>query len=318
MRVVFTLLTLLALPAAAETWPTKPVRVVVSFPAGSTPDLVARVVTPGLSEALGQPVVVDNRSGAAGNIGADAVAKAAPDGYTLLVSTNGPVAINRALYATMPYDSERDLAPITLLVRAPQIFAVNPSLPVTDFAGLVAYAKANPQKLSYGSIGSGSAGHLTFEELKFRAGIDVVHVAYRGFPAVVGDLVTGQIQATCAIAAAVLPQIHEGKLKGLAITTKDRSEVAPELPSVASLGHPELESYAWIGLLAPTGTPPDIVARLNRETVAVLRHAEVRDTLRRQGYEVMGDTPDAFGAFIRAETVKWTAVITRTGAKVEQ
>lgn len=319
LRAPALLLALLApTSVSAQSWPTKPVRVVVSFPAGSTPDVVARVVAPGLSDALGQPLVIDNRSGAAGNIGADAVAKATPDGYTLLVSTNGPVAINRALYDTMPYDSERDLAPIALLVRAPQIFVVNPALPAADFAGLVAHAKANPQKLSYGSIGSGSAGHLTMEELKFRAGLDIVHVPYRGFPAAVNDLLAGQIQAMCAIAASVLPQIRDNKLRGLAITTRDTSDVAPDLPSVASLGYPELESYAWIGLLAPAGTPPEIVNRLGHETRSVLGRADIRESLMRQGYEVRGDGPAAFTDFIRAETAKWTAVIRRTGAKVEQ
>ena len=305
-------------PAGAETWPTKPVRVIVPFPPGSTPDLVTRLVTPGLSESFGQPFVVDNRSGAAGNIGTDAVAKARPDGYTLLIGSNGPIAVNQALYDNLPYDPARDLAPITLLVRAPQIFAIHPDVPARDFAQFVAYAKANPGKLSYGSVGSGSASHLTMEELKFRAGLDIVHVPYRGFPPAMTDLIAGQIQATCAIAAAVTPYIQDGKLRGLAITTARRSTVAPDLPSVAELGLPALESYAWQGLLAPAGTPREVIARLNAETVKQLRRPAVHDALARQGYEVIGDTPDAFAAFIRAETVRWTDVIRRTGAKAEQ
>ena len=305
-------------PARAETWPTHAVRVIVPFPPGSTPDTVTRLLTPGLAEAFHQPFVVDNRSGAGGNIGTDAVAKAHPDGYTLLVGSNGPIAVNKALYTNLPFDPTRDLVPITLLVRAPQIFAINPDVPAQDFAQFVAYAKANPGKLSYGSVGSGSASHLTMEELKFHAGLDIVHVPYRGFPPAITDLMAGQIQVTCAIATSVLPLIQAGKLRGLAITTARRSTVAPDLPSVGELGLPELESYAWQGLHAPAGTPPAVIAALNAEIVRLLRQPAIHDALVHQGYEVMGDTPEAYAAFIRSETARWTEVIRRTGAKVEQ
>ena len=307
-----------ALPAVAQTWPDHPVRVVVPFPAGTTPDLVTRLLSPGWSEAFGQSFIVDNRSGAGGNIGTDAVAKAKPDGYTLLLGSNGPIANNKALYDNLPYDPERDLAPIILMVRAPQILAINDAVPARDFAAFVAYVKANPGKLSYGSVGSGSASHLTMEELKRHAGLDIVHVPYRGFPAVTTDLIAGQIHATIAIAAAVLPHIQGGRLRGLAATSVRRSTVAPDLPSVGELKLPELESYAWQGLLAPAGTPPALIARLNAETVKQLRRPEVHDALVRQGYEVIGDTPESYAAFIRAETAKWSAVIKRTGAKAEQ
>jgi tripartite-type tricarboxylate transporter receptor subunit TctC len=311
-------LTALPMPARAQSWPDHPVRVVVPFPPGSTPDLVTRLLAPGWAEAFGQAFVVDNRSGAGGNIGTDAVAKAKPDGYTLLLGSNGPIANNKALYDSLPYDAERDLAPITLMVRAPQILAINPDVPARDFAAFVAYVKANPGKLSYGSVGSGSASHLTMEELKFRVGLDIVHVPYRGFPPAITDLLAGQIQATIAIAAAVLPHIATGKLRGLAVTAIRRSTVAPELPSVGELGLPDLESYAWQGLHAPTGTPAALIARLNGATVQQLRRPEIHDTLVRQGYEVIGDSPEAYAAFIRAETAKWTAVIRRTGARAEQ
>jgi tripartite-type tricarboxylate transporter receptor subunit TctC len=312
------LLLALAAPSLAEDWPTHPVRVIVAYPPGSTPDLTARLVTPGLSEAFGQPFVVDNRSGAGGNIGADAVAKAKPDGYTLLVAINGPIAVNQALYDNMPYDPARDLAPISLLVRAPQIFVVNPSLPIDSFAELIAYAKAHPGALSYGSVGSGSASHLTMEELKFHAGLDMVHVPYRGFPPAVTDLIGGQIQVMCAIAASVMPQVRDGKLRALAITTARHSPIAPDLPSVGELGYPELESYAWIGMMAPSGTPPALIQRLNQATVAALHQPAVHDNLEHQGYEVIGDTPDQFAAFIHEETARWTAVIRRTGVRLEQ
>jgi tripartite-type tricarboxylate transporter receptor subunit TctC len=314
----------LAVPAAslaqgpAPAWPTKPVHVIVPYPPGSTPDLVTRSLTPGLAESFGQPFVVDNRSGASGNIGSDMVAKARPDGYTLLLGINGPVAVNKALFDNLPYDPARDLAPISLLVRAPQIFVVTPSLPVTSFADFVAYAKAHPGELSYGSVGSGSASHLTMEELKFHAGIDLVHVAYRGFPPVMVDLMAGQIQASCTIAASALPYVQDGRLRALAITTIQRSSLAPTLPSVAELGHPELEAYGWQGLLAPTGTPRAIIDRLHTEIVTLLQQPALRDVLIHQGYEVIGSTPEQFGAFIRAETEKWTAVIRRTGAHAEQ
>jgi tripartite-type tricarboxylate transporter receptor subunit TctC len=319
MRVFCLLVVALAsVPAGAEAWPTRPVRVIVPFPPGSTPDLVARLVMTGVSESVQQPFVIDNRSGAGGNIGTDAAAKARPDGNTLVIGSNGPIAVNKALYDSLPYDPARDLAPITLMVRAPQIFAIHPDVPARDFAAFVAYAKANPGKLSYGSVGSGSASHLTMEELKFRAGLDIVHVPYRGFPPAMTDLIAGQIQATCAIAVAVTPYIQDGKLRGLAITTTRRSTVAPDLPSVAELGLPALESYAWQGLLAPAGTPADVIARLNAETVKQLRKPEIHDALARQGYEVIGDTPEAYAAFIKAETARWTDVIRRTGAKAEQ
>lgn len=304
--------------ARAEAWPTHPIRVIVPFPPGSTPDLTARLVTQGWSETLGQPIVIDNRSGAGGNIGTDLGAKAKPDGYTLVIGSNGPIAINQALYTSMPYDAARDLTPISLLVRAPQIFVVIPSLPVQSLADLIAYAKSHPGALSFGSVGAGSASHLTMEALKFTAGIDLVHVPYRGFPAVVTDLLAGQIQATCAIAASVLPQIKDGKLRGLAITTAQHSSIAPDLPSVGELGYPALESYAWIGLLVPAGTPPVLIARLHDETIAALKKPAVHDTLIAQGYEVIGDTPEQYAAYIRAETARWTAVIKRTGVKLDQ
>jgi len=307
-----------ATPVRAEDWPSRSVRWVVPFPPGSTPDTVTRLLAQGLGEALHQPFVVDNRSGAGGNIGTDLVAKAKPDGYTLLLGSNGPIAVNQALYADLPYDPTRDLAPITLLVRAPQIFTVNPGVPAADFKEFVAYAKANPGKLSYGSVGSGSASHLTMEELKHRAGIDLVHVPYRGFPPAITDLLAGQIQATCAIAASVLPYIRAGTLRGLAVTTLARTAIAPDLPSVAELGLPELESYAWQGLLAPAATPPALLGRIHDATVAVLTRPDVRATLAQQGYEVIGDSPAQYAAFIRAETARWTAVIRRTGAKVDR
>jgi tripartite-type tricarboxylate transporter receptor subunit TctC len=307
-----------AAPASAQQdYPMKPVRVIVSFPPGSTPDIAARTIAPELHQSLGQPFVVENRSGAAGNIGADAVAKAAPDGYTLLVSTNGPVAINQLLYGDIPYDPMKDLAPIALLVRAPQILVVGNEVPATDFKSFLAYAKANPGKMSYGSVGNGSASHLTMEDLKRKTGIDIVHVPYRGFPAAVTDLVGGQIQTMFAIASGVLPQIEAGKMKGIAITAEKRWPTAPNVPTLGELGYPGAESYAWIGLLAPAKTPPEIIARLNTATLKALAAPKQRQGLEKQGFEVVGGSAAAFDEYRHAEAARWGDVIKRTGAKVE-
>jgi tripartite-type tricarboxylate transporter receptor subunit TctC len=312
------LLALAAAPTLAEDYPAKPIHVVVSFPPGSTPDLTARAVAPALQLLLGQPVVVDNKSGAGGNIGADAVAKAAPDGYTLLVSSNGPVAINQALYPEMPYDTMKDLAPISLLVKAPQILVVAKGLPIASVADFLAYARANPGKLSYGTPGNGSASHLTMEDLKLRAQIDILHVPYRGFPPAVLDLIGGNIQTMFAIAPGVLPYIADGRMRGIAITAAQRSASAPDIPTMIELGFPGFESYAWIGLLAPGRTPPAILAKLGEATRKAVATPEVREALIRQGYDVVGGTAEEFDAFRHAEATKWTEVIRRTGAKADQ
>ena len=322
MRRRFVLALAAALAAAsfaqAQDYPNKPVKVVVSFPPGTTPDLTARTVTPFLSQLLGQPFVIDNRSGAGGNIGADVVAKSPPDGYTLLVSTNGPVAINQALYQNMPYDTMNDLAPISLLVTAPQILVVGNDVPVKSVKDFVDYARQNPGKMSYGTTGNGSASHLTMEDLKLREKLDIVHVPYRGFPQAVGDITGGQIQTMFAIAAGVLPHISAGKMKGIAITSAKRSAAAPETPTMVELGYQGFESYAWIGLLAPAKTPPEILAKLSEATMKSLKMPEAREALQKQGYDVVGGTATEFDAFRRAEAKKWGEVIQRTGAKADQ
>src|SRR5512139_1084351 len=284
---------LLAAPAAgfAQSYPAKPVRVVIPYPPGSTPDIVGRTLSTRLQDALGQPFVVDNRTGAGGNIGAEAVAKAAPDGYTLLIGINGPAAINKFLYKNLSYDSDKDLAPISLLASSPQLLVVTPSVEGADFKGFLAYLKKNPGRLSYGSVGGGSASHLTMELLKSDAGVFVVHIPYRGFPPAVTDMLSGNIQTMFAVIPAVLPQVRAGKLKALAVTGRQRSALAPEVPSVAELGYPQLESLAWIGLLAPAGTPAAVVGRLSEETVKAMRAAEVRDSLGKQGFDVVAGSP---------------------------
>jgi tripartite-type tricarboxylate transporter receptor subunit TctC len=290
---------------------------VIPYPAGSTPDIIGRTLAMKLQDAMGQPFIVDNRTGAGGNIGADAVAKAAPDGYTLLIGINGPAAINKFLYKDLPYDPDRDLQPVSLLASTPQLLAINPALPAGDFKSFVAYLKGNPGRVSYGSAGSGSAAHLTMELLKSDAGVFAVHIPYRGFPPAVTDLVAGNIQAMFAIIPAVLPQVKAGRLRALAVTGLRRSAMAPEVPSVAELGYPQLESLAWNGLLAPAGTPPAVVARLHAETVKAMRAPDARDSLANQGFDVVAGSPAEFAAWIRAEQAKWSKVIRVSGATAD-
>jgi tripartite-type tricarboxylate transporter receptor subunit TctC len=318
MRTALLIIALFAASTAhAQPYPSRPVRLIVPFPAGSTPDIVGRALGQKLADAWGQPVVVDNKPGAGGNIGTAEAARAAPDGYTLLIGSNGPIAINKALYEKLPFDPERDLKPLSLLAAAPQILAVHPSVPASDLKQLIEYARANPGKLSYGSVGSGSASHLTMELFKSQARVSLVHVPYKGFPAVVQDLMSGNIQATFAIAPAVLPQIRAGKLKGLAVTSEKRTALAPDIATVSEQGLPQFDATAWQGLLCPAGTPADAFERISSATQKAMRLPEVRKILETQGFEVIGSSPQAYEAFLRGERHKWTKVIRETGAKAE-
>jgi tripartite-type tricarboxylate transporter receptor subunit TctC len=300
--------------AWAQAYPSKAVKVVIPYPAGSTPDIVGRTVSDQLHKALGQPFVVENRTGAGGNIGSDAVAKSTADGYTLLVAINGPVAVNKYLYKNLPYDPDRDLQPISLLASAPQMLVVTPAVPAASFSAFLEYARRNPGRLSYGSAGSGSASHLTMELLKSDAKVFLVHIPYRGFPPALTDMLSGSIDTMFAIIPAVLPQVRAGRIKALAVTALKRSPLAPDVPSVAELGYPQLESFAWIGLLAPAGTPREIVARLSAETVKGMQTAETRDMLGKQGFDVVANSPEEFARWIHAESRKWSKVIQTSGA----
>lgn len=303
--------------ALAQPYPSKPVKVVIPYPASSTPDIVGRTAADRLQKALGQPFVVENRTGAGGNIGTEAVAKAAPDGYTLLVAINGPVAVNKYLYKNLPFDPDKDLQPISLLASAPQILVAAPSVPADSFKGFIDYAKSHPGKLSYASVGSGSASHLTMELLKSSAGVFIVHIPYRGFPPAVTDMLAGNIDTMFAIIPAVLPHIRAGKMKGLAVTALKRNALAPDVPSVAELGYPQLESLAWIGLLAPAGTPAEVISKLSAETIRGMKTAETRDLLGKQGFDVIADTPDEFARWIKGESAKWSKVIRASGASLD-
>jgi tripartite-type tricarboxylate transporter receptor subunit TctC len=290
---------------------------VIPYPAGSTPDIVGRTLSERLQKALGQPFVVDNRTGAGGNIGTDAVAKSSPDGYTLLVAINGPVAVNKYLYKSLPYDPGKDLLPISLLASAPQMLVVTPGVPADSFRAFLEFAKRNPGKLSYGSVGAGSASHLTMELLKSEAGVFIVHIPYRGFPPAVTDMLSGNIDSMFAIIPAVLPQVKAGKMKALAVTALKRSALAPEVPSVAELGYPQLESLAWIGLLAPAGTPREVVSQLSAETIRGMQAADTRELLGKQGFDVVASSPDQFSSWIGAESAKWSRVIRASGATAD-
>jgi tripartite-type tricarboxylate transporter receptor subunit TctC len=314
MRWVALLLFIAGAAAHAQPYPAKTVRIVVPYPAGSTPDIVGRTLAVGLQKELSQPFLVENRTGAAGNIGADTVAKATPDGYTLLVAVNGPVAVNKHLYKDLPYDPERDLLPISLLAWAPQMLVVRPGLPAQDFQAFLTLLKQQPGRLSYASVGSGSASHLTMELLKSEARVFAVHIPYRGFPPAVTDMLGGSIDAMFATIPAVLPQVRSGKLRALAVTSLKRSDAAPDVPSVGELGNPQLESLAWIGLLAPSGTPAPAVARLSEATMRSMRAQEVRESLGRQGFDVVAGSPQEFARWIRAESEKWKKVIQASGA----
>ncbi len=314
---LFAFCSLVQAQAFAQPYPAKPVRVVIPYPPGSTPDIVGRTLSAKLQESLGQPFVVENRTGAGGNIGAEAVAKAPADGYTLLIGINGPAAINKFLYKDLTYDSDKDLVPVSLLASAPQMLVVTPSVDAVDFKSLIAYLRKNPGRLSYGSVGSGSAAHLTMELLKSDAKVFAVHIPYRGFPPAVTDMLSGNIQMMFAIVPAVLPQVKAGKLRALAVTGLKRSALAPEVPSVAELGYPQLESLAWIGLLAPAATPVEVVGRLNAEAVKAMRAPDTREALGRQGFDVVGNTPAEFAAWIRSEQAKWSKVIKVSGATVD-
>ncbi len=303
--------------AWAQDWPSKPVRLVVPFPAGGSTDIVARLIAERLAQSLHQPVVVDNRAGAGGTTGSDLVAKSAADGSTVLMGTSSTHAIAGSLYAKLPYDAARDFAPITLLGTATILLVVHPSLPVASVRELVALAKSKPGALSYGSTGNGSVSHLTAEHFKAMAGVEMQHVPYKGDSPMTLDLVAGRIDVAFGTAVAFLPHVQSGKLRALAVTNAKPSRVMPDLPTVAASGLPGFEALQWFGLLAPAGTPPDIVARLHDEVGKILRQNDVRERLQGLGMDIVGDGPDAFSGFMRAENQKWGRIVRASGARVD-
>ncbi len=305
-------------PAAfAQAFPNHSIRLVVPFPAGGTTDILARDVAKRLTETLGQAVVVDNRAGAGGNIGADIVAKSAPDGYTLLMGTVGTHAINPSLYAKMPYDHVKDFVPVVLVAGVPNVLVVNPSVPINSVADLIKMAKAKPGSINFASSGSGTSIHLSGELFKTMTGVDMTHVPYKGSSPALTDLMGGQVQVMFDNLPSSLALIKSGKLRAVAVTSLKRAPALPDVPTVAESGVPGFEASSWFGILAPAGTPAPIVAKLNAEVNQWLQSPEGKAQLLAQGAEVAGGPPDRFVAHIRAESDKWAKVVKASGAKVD-
>jgi tripartite-type tricarboxylate transporter receptor subunit TctC len=309
-------LMLLGSAHAQNAWPAKPIRLIVGFAAGGSTDVTARIIAQALSDRLGQPVVVENRGGAGGNIGADAVAKADPDGYTLLMATSSTFAANPNLYKTLPFDVQKDFAPITVTAFIPNLLVVNPSVPANNVADLIAYLKANPDKLNFASAGNGTSQHLSGELFNSLAGVRMTHVAYRGGAPAVSDLLGGQVQVIFAPLVEVIQQVRAEKLKALGITTAKRSPLLPEVPTILE-SLPGYEVALWNGLLAPAKTSPEIIDKVNRATIEALRSPEVKAKLAEQGSEPVGNTPAEFKAFIESELIKWRKLVEISGATVQ-
>ena len=317
-RLPLALLLLLAaaLPAPAQTWPPKTVRILVPFGAGSTPDIVARVVADGLSKKYpGSAFVVENKPGASGNIATDAVAKAAPDGSTIGVSIGGPLAINTLLFSKLPYDPRKDIAPITQLVTQPSVLAVNPELKVNTVGELVALLKANPGKYNFASIGNGSLSHLAMEAIAIKSGTKLVHVPYPSSPQAITAVIRGDAQMACLPAISVTPQAKAGKVKILAVSTAKRSPYLPDVPTLKESGI-DVEADAWNGLIAPGATPKPIIDQINKDVVDIIKQPAVRDKLAAQLMEPAGSTPEQFRALIDGEIARWAPVIKAANVKV--
>jgi tripartite-type tricarboxylate transporter receptor subunit TctC len=308
----------LAASASAQTaYPAKPIQLVVPFAPGGATDIVARLVGQKLAERLGRPVVVDNRPGAGGNVGAAIVAKAPADGHVLFLGTIATHAINQSLYARLGHDPVRDFAPVSLLTSVPLVLVVPADLPARSVKDLVALAKARPGALNYASPGAGTALHLAGELFKSLAGVDVMHVPYKGSAPAITDLLGGRVSLMFDTTLSALPHVKAGKLRALGVTTARRSAALPELPTVAESGLPGFDVSAWNGILVPAGTPREIVARLATEVAAIMKLADVRERLAGQGAEAIGSTPEEFAAHIAAETAKWAKVVRASGARVD-
>jgi len=310
-------LAIVAGTAAGQTYPTKPIKWVVPFAAGGTTDILARTVGEKLSAALGQPVVVENKPGAGGGVGADFTAKAAPDGYTIMGGTISTHAINASLYKDLPYDPVKDFVPITLIARVPNMLVINPDVPAKNVRELIALMKANPGKYTFASSGNGTSQHLSGELFKSMAGVDMQHIPYKGSPPALQDVVGGQVTMTFDNITTAWPLAKAGKLRALAVTTAKRSAIAPDVPTLAESGLAGYEVGSWQGVFAPAGTPPDIVKRLNAEMVKIINMPDVKDKLAGLGAEPVGNSSEEFGSLVKAEVVKWGDVVRKSGAKVD-
>jgi tripartite-type tricarboxylate transporter receptor subunit TctC len=307
---------LLASVAGAQSYPVRPVRVIVNFPPGAGVDIATRLVTAKLGETFGQQFVIDNRAGAAGNIGVELAARSAPDGYTLLSAT-AAAAISQTIFSKIAYDLNRDFTPVAMIAAAPFVLALHPSLPAKTLQEVIALAKSKPGQLTYATPGTGSSPHLAFELLKMQAGIDVLHVPYKGMVSAVTDVIGGSVSMTLGNTLTVMPNVKNGRLRGIAITTAKRSAIAPELPTFSEAGVPGFESGTWYALLAPAKTPREIIARLNAAVVKIVHLPDVSAKLLAQGAEPLDGTPDQMRAYLRDEIAKWGKVAKASGAKFE-
>jgi tripartite-type tricarboxylate transporter receptor subunit TctC len=312
---ILLLLSALAAPAWAQHYPAKPIRLIVPFPAGGIADIYGRLIGNRVAETWGQPVVVENRAGAGGNIGADLAAKSAPDGYTLVMGSIGTHAVNVSLFSKLPYDPVRDFAPIALVLEAEGLLVVHPSIPAQNVSELIQLAKTRP--LTFASAGMGTASHLAGELFKSMAKIEMTHVPYKGNVPAITDLLAGQTSLLFATMPTVLPHAKAGKLRALATIGAARSAAAPDLPTVAESALPGFDVTNWIGLFAPAGTPPDIVRRWNGEVARFMQSKEIGARLLGEGARYVATTPEQFGAFVRAEIAKWAPVVKASGARVD-
>ena len=309
--------TLAALAQTDAGYPSKPIRMIVPSAPGSGPDIMARAIGQKLTESLAQPIVIDDKPGAGGIIGSEAAAKSAPDGYTLIMANAGSHAVNASLYAKLPYDPIRDFAPVTLVAMAPNILIVHPALPARTAKELIALAKERPGELTFGSGGNGSTAHLSGEMFRTMAGINIIHIPFKGSPAAVIGVIAGQIAMAFPNIPPALPHVRSGKLKALAVTTARRSGAVPDLPTIAESGLPGYEATAWFGVLAPAGTPLAIIAILNAAIVKSVHTRDMRERLAAEGAEAVGNSPGQFAQIIRSDIAKWATVVKASGAKPE-
>jgi tripartite-type tricarboxylate transporter receptor subunit TctC len=304
-------------PAADSSYPTRPIRIIDAFPPGGPSDIVARALSPKLSESLGQTVVVDNRGGASGIVGCEIAAHAAPDGYTLLLGPSGALTIQPTLNPKLPFNVQRDFEPVSQLTTGPQVIAVHPGVAAKSVQDLIALAKAKPAQLNFASGGAGTANHLAAEVLKLAAGINIVHVPYKGTGPALASVLGGETQLIISSLLPALPHVKSGKLRALAVTSTSRSSAVPDVPTAAESGLPAFETSSWHGILVPAKTPRAIITRLHAEFVKVLNVPEVRERLTAQGLNIVASTPQQFAAHIKSETIKYARVIKQAGIKAE-
>ncbi len=300
-----------------QTYPSRPVRLIVPFPPGGSTDILSRALAHKLAEGLGQALVIDNRPGAGGSIGSEAAAKAAPDGYTLLMGQLGPLAVSPAIYKNLPYDPVKSFAPVSLMAIVPSVLVVNPRVPAASAAELIAYARANPGKLAYGSAGSGSTSHLTTEYFKLATGTDILHVSYKGVGPMLTDLISGQLSMGINGAPAVMPHVNSGRLRALAVTGLTRLPSLPQIPTLDESGVKGFDASGWYGILAPAGTPREIVAKLNAEIRRIMQTPDLRARLDNEGAIPAAGSPEEFAAFIVTEIARWGAVLKRAGIEAQ-